>query len=704
MTSTLDTPHAPHTEPAAHVARAAPAGGQPAPAPEGAPTPARTGRKSVQLVEFTAMHGVRYSVTLGYLKATAVADPVLDASCDFRICVREQSGGDRAMAELLDSWDEPFAVALTVFFWNRAQSLELARQVKERWPRCRVVVGGNDVSHQQDPLFAEAPWVDVLVHGEGELRFRDLMRCLLADGDLATIPGISHWADGAVVTNPDADRITDLDQVVSPILTPVYSDEEITGSSMIVYETNRGCPYKCAFCYWGGATNSKVRQFDLDRIFAELGRLIRLMPTDATLFIADANFGILARDRQIAEHIVELSKRYDKRLIISTNWAKNGNQRIVEIASMLHAADLTGAITLSAQSFDADVLKIANRANIRTDHYRRLLSRFRELNVPTYTDLIWGLPGETYESYLKGVEEVLTAGGSPVIYPLLLLNNTEYSRESFQDEHELTTRRMPGDVTNPELVADVVVAHEAMTADEWASGMEFRVAMTLFQKILLRCALRVVHATTGVRLVELCRRVWSFLLDDCADPFLRAVARNVVVAHREPAALDMQLLRTVIGDQIVVPEEVHFQALLCRAVATERATTELLTAAVDALCDGLAADGFEIDRVLVDGALTLDIAATTILRASLRGELAEAEFAMPRQAWERLVEDGDVPSNLDTGGQGNTVRGRVWAPARWVHYPISVYALSIWHGTGRPLHDALFALPERLPVSLPTAA
>jgi radical SAM superfamily enzyme YgiQ (UPF0313 family) len=652
--------------------------------------------RPVQLVEFTAMHGVRYSITLGYLKATALADPELAAACDFRISVREQSGGEQVMTELLDSWDEPFVVALTVFFWNRAQSLEMARRVKQRWPACRVVIGGNDVSHQQEPLFAEAPWVDVLVHGEGELRFRDLLHCFLADGDLATIPGISYWSDGAVVTNPDADRIVDLEQVVSPILSPVYADEDITGSSMIIYETNRGCPYSCAFCYWGGATNSKVRQFDMDRIFAELDRLIRLMPNDATLFISDANFGILARDRQIAEHIVELSKRYDKRLIISTNWAKNSSERIVEIASMLHTAELTGAITLSAQSFDANVLQIANRKNIKQDHYRRLLNRFRELDVPTYTDLIWGLPGETFDSYLNGIEEVLSAGGSPVIYPLLLLNNTEYSRESFQEKHVLKTRWMPGDITNPELVADVVIGHEAMTPQDWVRGMEFRVAMTLFQKILLRCALRVIHTTTGVRMVELCQRLWQFMLNDAADPFLRAVARNVAVGYQEPTDVDMALLKTVIGNQIIVPEEVHFQALLCRIASTERATVELLNAAVDDLCDWLAESGFDVDRGLVDGALTLDIAATTILRASLRGKLDEKEFAVPRQGWNLLVEFGDVPSSLDASGQGSMVRGTVWAPPRWVDYPISVYALSIWHGTGRPLHDLLFALPDRI--------
>jgi hypothetical protein len=345
------------------------------------------------------------------------------------------------------------------------------------------------------------------------------------------------------------------------------------------------------------------------------------------------------------------------------------------------------------------VLKIANRSNIRTDHYRRLLSRFRELDVPTYTDLIWGLPGEALATYLNGIEEVLTAGGSPVIYPLLLLNNTEYSRESFKDKHALVTRWMPGDITNPDLVADVVIGHDSMTAEEWVCGMEFRVSMTLFQKILLRCVLRVLHATTGVRMVELCRQLWSFMLDDCDDPFMRAVARNVAVGYREPSAVDMALLKTVIGNQVIVPEEVHYQALLCRAVRTERATADLLHAAVDHLCTWLADSGVEVDRVLVDGALTLDIAATTIARASLRGDLDQAEFAVPRQAWDLLVAAGDVPSSLDATGQGSTVRGTVWAPPRWVHYPISVYSLSIWHGTGRPLYDLLFALHDRLPMA-----
>ena len=32
-------------------------------------------------------------------------------------------------------------------------------------------------------------------------------------------------------------------------------------------ESNRGCPYGCTFCDWGSATLSKVRNFDLDRVY-----------------------------------------------------------------------------------------------------------------------------------------------------------------------------------------------------------------------------------------------------------------------------------------------------------------------------------------------------------------------------------------------------------------------------------------------------
>jgi radical SAM superfamily enzyme YgiQ (UPF0313 family) len=651
-------------------------------------------RRPVHLVEFTALQAVRYSITLGYLHAAAVAEPTIKESCEFHKHVREQHEVESLFADLQETEQEPFVVALTVYFWNRQQSLKLARLVKERWPDCRIVIGGNDVSYQQDALFAEAPWVDVLVHGEGELRFRDVLDQFLAGStDFSSIPGITYWAgageDRRPVTTAPPARITDLSDVPSPILTAVYPDEALMNSALIVYETNRGCPYRCAFCYWGGATKSKVRQFPMDRVAAELERIIRLVRPSTTLFIADANFGILGRDMEIAELIVELCRKYNKTIIVATNWAKNSNSRIVEIAATLHAAGLTGAITLSAQSFDDDVLSIANRANIPQARYRGLLDEFRELGIPTYTDLIWGLPGESLDSYLAGAEQVLSGGGSPVAYPLLLLNNTEYTKEYFRTEHELTVRRIPCDVTNPELVADVVVSHSRMSFDDWVRGMEFRVSLTLFQKILLRCAMRIMHVTSGVRLVDLCQLLLDYL-NTCSDPYILAVIRNHGQAHRDPARVDFDLLHMALGNS-PIPEELHYQAILHRIVSDPRRTREFVCGAIDYLCRRLTEQGTPADRALVDSVTSLDLAAAAVPRTTVTGVVENVTFEIPATAWKMLRDTGDVPE-LPWEPGGDLISGQATPPPKLSRYPLSVYAMSVWHGSGRPLHDLLMKL------------
>jgi radical SAM superfamily enzyme YgiQ (UPF0313 family) len=663
--------------------------------------PARRAR--VHLVEFTVLPGVRYSITLGYLHATAVADPVIAANYEFAKHVLElhgrRAGGDldRLLDTMSDSSGGPFVLALTVYFWNRERSLELARRAKLRWPSCRVVIGGNDVSYQQDALFAAAPWVDVLVHGEGELRFRDLLRRFLSGSpDLSGIPGITYWTDSGrerhLATTGPPPRIADLADIASPILSPVYPDEAIATSAMIVYETNRGCPYRCAFCYWGGATNSKIRQFPLERVTAELDRIVQLMRPGATLFIADANFGILGRDMRIAELLVERCRQHQKTIRVSTNWAKNSNSKIVEIADLLYTAGLTGAITLSAQSFDENVLTIANRSNIRTAHYRRLLAEFRELGIPTYTDLIWGLPGESLDSYLAGAEEVLTAGGSPVVYPLLLLNNTDYTRDTFRAEHAVQVRRMPCDVTDPDLVADVVVGNATMSPADWKRGMQFRIVLTLFQKVMLRCTLRVMNITAGTRIVDLCQMLWDYLTTSCADPYVLAVARNAAEAYDDPDRVNLALLRMIIGPS-AIPEELHYQAMLHRVVADRDSARTMVSDAADYLCRQLGDRLTPADRATVDAVTSLDVAATAIPRASVSRDTASVPFAVPADCWALLEQVGDVPVRPGRPASG-WVGGHVTAPGRWTRYPLSVYALSVWHGTGRPLHDVEMQLRQ----------
>lgn len=669
---------------------------------------AATGRRQVHLVELTVMPGVRYSAVLGYLQAAAEAAPDVAEACSFTKHVHMQGGGgfEAACARVLDTLDDPLAVAFTVYFWNRPGTLELARRVKERWPRCRIVVGGNDVTHQP-VVFAEAPWVDVLVHGEGEMRFRDLLRVFLrhedpatAESDLGALPGISYRsAGGEVVTTPEAPRIVDLGELPSPLLGNTWSDEDIARSRMLVYETNRGCPYSCAFCYWGGATNSKIRQFPMDRIRDELERIVRVAADGTQLFIADANFGIVARDVEIAHHLVELCRRHNKRLLVMTNWAKNTNGRVVEIAGILYRAGLTGAITLSAQSFDAEVLQIANRRNIRVDNYRRMQTQFRAQNIPTYTDLIWGLPGESRATHMTGIEEAIASGGSPVVYPLLLLNNTDYTHDRFRDDHGLRTAHMPCDPGNTDLMADVVTGHSKMTFEDWLGGMAFRIPLTLFHKCLLRSTLRVIAETSGARTVDLVELLGSFLRGGAVeDPLISFMMADYDRAWREPAGFDRDLLYGHIG-RPVIHEEVHYQAILRRIVGDEGRAARCARAAVDFLYQELTSQGRLLpDRDHLDMVTRLDLAAAAVFRAGIHGTVEHHDFALPEALFDLLRTYGDVPAGAPAAASGDAlVRGRIDVPEPRTRYPFSAYSLSVWHGSGRPLHDVAMSLDVQRP-------
>jgi hypothetical protein len=659
--------------------------------------------RQVHLVDLTTIAGATYSPALGYLQAAAQGDPEIAARCSFirHTLLARGSRFEQVCEQIMASLDDPLVVAFTVYFWNRAKSLELARRIKHAWPHCHLVLGGNDVSYQQHVLFSEAPWVDYLLHGDGEFRFVELLRSLLRDGaDLSSIDGLSHWTGAGtareLVTTGPADRIADLSTVPSPI--SVYSDAELATTSLLVYETNRGCPYGCAFCYWGGAVNSKVRQFPMERIAADLDRIIRLADPHMMLALADANFGILPRDVEIARLLVDTCERYDKRVDFFVTWAKNANKRIVEMACLLRDGGLLAPVTLSTQSFSPTALDLANRSNIRVDNFRRLQAEFRDLGIPTYTDLIWGMPGETYDSFLTGVEEVLGAGGAPIIFPLLLLNNTDYTREKFRLEQRIVVRELPVDVSDPELTGDTVVAHATMTEEDWLRGLEFRFCLYVFQKSVLRCTLRLLHTTCGVRMVDLCELLREFLFEQAPDPVARAIAENYRQSWRHPDRIDRHLIEgelgiEVGGGELYGRQETHYEALLHRLVRDPADLESFLDASVAVLLRSLPAE-HEPDEEALRAAKELDLAAGAVFRSMITGNAERAPFRIPAGLLEILRDAGDLPPELDCPAGGELTGQAGAAPAflrgfQPIH-SFSRFVVLVWRGLVSPLREAAF--------------
>src|SRR3990167_9400177 len=116
------------------------------------------------------------------------------------------------------------------------------------------------------------------------------------------------------------------------------------------------------------------------------------------------------RDGEIADFLVALKTRTGFPDKFRTCYGKNTDDKIFQIGSLFHRHKLEKGITLARQSNDATVLKNIKRGNISMETYKNLQERFNSENIPIYSELILGLPGETVESWRRGIDELLRAG------------------------------------------------------------------------------------------------------------------------------------------------------------------------------------------------------------------------------------------------------------------------------------------------------
>jgi radical SAM superfamily enzyme YgiQ (UPF0313 family) len=400
---------------------------------------------------------------------------------DFRLPVYRRMPVAQAVERLLGV----DVAGFSLYVWNARISLEIARRLKALCPRTLIVFGGPHVPDRCEEFLREHPFVDIAVHGEGERAYLTLLESL-PDGDRSEIAGISYLApDGTFRNNPAGPRIRNLDDIPSPFLTGVFDpliqacpDETWIG----LWETNRGCPFQCTFCDWGSATASKVGQFAMDRLKqeAEWFASHRI----EYIFCCDANFGILKRDVEISRIVAETKARTGYPHALSVQNTKNATDRAYETQKILSDAGLNKGVALSMQSLDAATLASIKRQNISLEAYLELQRRFARDRVETYSDLILGLPGETYESFVNGVDRLMESGQHNRIQfnNLSILPNAEMGDLKYQARHGMVI--VQSDIINihgrrEEMEDDVqesqqlVVATAAMPPADWRRTRTF---------------------------------------------------------------------------------------------------------------------------------------------------------------------------------------------------------------------------------------
>jgi radical SAM superfamily enzyme YgiQ (UPF0313 family) len=425
-------------------------------------------------------------------------------------------------------------VFFSTYVWNVRISSEIARQLRAKHPHIAIIFGGPQVPDRAEQFLREHPFVDLAVHGEGEKTALEIVQAWPAR-NWAKLTGVSYLSsDGKFHHVPKGERIKDINTVPSPFLTGAFDmvmNAHPQQKWIALWETNRGCPFSCTFCDWGSSTQSRVFQFGVDRLKQEANWFADHQID--FVFCCDANFGILPRDVEIAQYVADVKRTKGFPSALSVQNTKNATERAYQVQKILSDSGLNKGVTISMQSVDKTTLKNIKRENISLDSYQELQRRFTRDRVETYTDLILGLPGETYQSFKAGIAAVIENGQHNRIQfnNCTILPNAEMGDPEYQRKHGIVTIESNiinihgslADADNEILEKQQLVVSTASTPrEDWVKTRAYcwMTALLHFDKVF-QIPIILAHELAGVPYSEILDRFGEGDLSDC--PTLKEV-------------------------------------------------------------------------------------------------------------------------------------------------------------------------------------
>ena len=426
-----------------------------------------------------------YSIAtlVSYLKA----QPDLRGHLSFGKCFVKREDVSRLADQCLDA----DVLLCSCYVWNWEITNDFARMVKERNPACAVIFGGPQVPDRTEGFFEAHPYVDILAHNEGEVVLANILRRLCDREPLEGLAGIS--LPGQVGWLPEK-RIEDINVIPSPYLTDTVwelVDREEGLKWIASWETSRGCPYHCTFCDWGSATYTKMRKFEEERLFEE----IEWFAKQQIVYIdcCDSNFGIfIKRDQELARRLKEVTLKTGYPQTFRQSWAKNSSERIIPVAKELQAGGLLTAVGLAVESLDDNTLTTIKRKNIKFESFSKLTEEFENEGLPTYTEVIRGLPGETLESFKRGLETLVADSriGTIYIYNTCVLPNAPLNDPEYRATHEIESVRSPIYLAHSSIHSrdvpeyeEIVTATKTFTLDELKEMFLYSWCVLTFQNL-----------------------------------------------------------------------------------------------------------------------------------------------------------------------------------------------------------------------------
>ena len=269
---------------------------------------------------------------------------------------------------------EPEIVGLQCnFTTERYRAMHIVRQVKRLIPEALVVLGGHDAS--RDPEWFLKPGIDVIAVGDGEEIMPGLVEAYENGRDMKTVPGLVLNTPGGPIHTGHAPARRDIDELPFPArhLIKEYADEYYINfrRPLALFETARGCPFKCNFCSVWKFHESTFREKSPERVVAELAQV-----EAPNVFLTDDIFWMNARrGRALAEALKASGIR--KHYTLQTR-----SDIVCKFPELIEMWKDCGELTvfIGLEKIDDEGLKSVNKRNTAANN-DRAIEILRDLGV-----------------------------------------------------------------------------------------------------------------------------------------------------------------------------------------------------------------------------------------------------------------------------------------------------------------------------------
>lgn len=345
---------------------------------------------------------------------------------------------------------KPDILGLANYTWNIDLNKKMAAWVKSFSTDTVIICGGPDypVDDGGSLLYlAQRPQFDFYVLDQGEGGFVNLLKRYFDCNSIsqmksAPVLNCAFYDSGKnkVIASDTYQYIEELGKIPSPYLGGLM-DEFFDTNLIPVIETNRGCPYSCIYCAWGKASRKKIILFPLERVKQEIEYIAGKIKNTSLCIIADANFGILERDREIALFLKQVQAKYSYPRHLYVTWAKSAPKKITKLVEIMKDMIGINNACASFQTTDLKVMANIQRINISLREFKEVQDRLNPQGISTSSELILGLPGETKATHLKGLRDLFDSGASAIVcYNLRMLNGAELNTERNKKRFGIRTK------------------------------------------------------------------------------------------------------------------------------------------------------------------------------------------------------------------------------------------------------------------------